>query len=176
MRWAACVFFLASCLLHSSKMSHSKVALQSSMMLQQCVVCRDIVATLTAWLQICTLISTLVIAGHLTSDCVMASKAQTMQITIEYINRKYGSAAGYVKVIGITAFEVTASSRCAITRYQCTATGFRTKCMPWCSVLLCKTSWQQSCVSAFTPIIWYSGVNAAQQHRATRHAAGIGAW
>ena len=38
----------------------------------------------------------------------MASKAQTMQITIEYMNRKYGSAAGYMKVTGITAFELTA--------------------------------------------------------------------
>ena len=47
-------------------------------------------------------------AGYLTSDGVMASKAQTMQSTIEYLNRKYGSAAGYVKVIGITPSEVSA--------------------------------------------------------------------
>lgn len=47
-------------------------------------------------------------AGYLTSDGVMASKAQTMQSTIEYMNRKYGSAAGYVKVIGITPSEVSA--------------------------------------------------------------------
>lgn len=30
-----------------------------------------------------------------------------MQSTIEYMNRKYGSAAGYVKVIGITPAEVS---------------------------------------------------------------------
>ena len=48
------------------------------------------------------------VAGYLTSDGVMASKAQTMQSTIEYMNRKYGSAAGYVKVIGITPSEVSA--------------------------------------------------------------------
>lgn len=30
-----------------------------------------------------------------------------MQSTIEYMNRKYGSAAGYVKVIGITPSEVS---------------------------------------------------------------------
>lgn len=50
----------------------------------------------------------LCIAGYLTSDGVMASKAQTMQSTIEYMNRKYGSAAGYVKIIGITPSEVSA--------------------------------------------------------------------
>lgn len=48
------------------------------------------------------------VTGYLTSDGVMASKAQTMQSTIEYMNRKYGSAAGYVKVIGITPSEVSA--------------------------------------------------------------------
>ena len=37
----------------------------------------------------------------------MASKAHTMQSTIEYMNRKYGSAAGYVKAIGITPSEVS---------------------------------------------------------------------
>lgn len=47
------------------------------------------------------------VAAYLTSDCVMASKAHTMQSTIEYMNRKYGSAAGYVKVIGITPTEVS---------------------------------------------------------------------
>ncbi|DBA66099.1 hypothetical protein WJX79_008454 [Trebouxia sp. C0005] len=52
--------------------------------------------------------SQLDLASYLTSDGVMASKAQTMQSTIEYMNRKYGSAAGYVKVIGITASEVSA--------------------------------------------------------------------
>ena len=46
-------------------------------------------------------------AAYLTSDDVMASKAHTMQSTIEYMNRKYGSAAGYVKVIGITPSEVS---------------------------------------------------------------------
>ena len=38
----------------------------------------------------------------------MASKAQTMQSTIEYMNKKYGSAAGYVKTIGLTPSEVSA--------------------------------------------------------------------
>ncbi|DBA90427.1 hypothetical protein WJX77_002141 [Trebouxia sp. C0004] len=52
--------------------------------------------------------SQLDLATYLTSDGVMASKAQTMQSTIEYMNRKYGSAAGYVKVIGITPSEVSA--------------------------------------------------------------------
>ncbi|KAL3144317.1 hypothetical protein ABBQ32_004079 [Trebouxia sp. C0010 RCD-2024] len=51
--------------------------------------------------------SELGLATYLTSDCVMASKAHTMQSTIEYMNRKYGSAAGYVKVIGITPSEVS---------------------------------------------------------------------
>ena len=46
-------------------------------------------------------------AAYLTSDDVMASKAHTMQSTIEYMNRKYGSAAGYVRVIGITPSEVS---------------------------------------------------------------------
>lgn len=46
-------------------------------------------------------------AAYLTSDEVMASKADVMQGTIEYMNSKYGSAAGYVKAIGITASEVS---------------------------------------------------------------------
>ena len=46
-------------------------------------------------------------AAYLTSDEVMASKADVMQGTIEYMNTKYGSAAGYVKNIGITASEVS---------------------------------------------------------------------
>lgn len=46
-------------------------------------------------------------AAYLTSDDVMASKAVTMQSTIEYMNRKYGSAAGYVKAIGLTPSEVS---------------------------------------------------------------------
>ena len=37
----------------------------------------------------------------------MASKADVMQGTIEYMNTKYGSAAGYVKAIGITPSEVS---------------------------------------------------------------------
>ena len=37
----------------------------------------------------------------------MASKAQTMQSTIEYMNKKYGSVAGYVKAIGMTPSEVS---------------------------------------------------------------------
>lgn len=59
-------------------------------------------------LSLCAYQLMLCAAGYLTSDGVMASKAQTMQSTIEYMNRKYGSAAGYVKVIGITASEVSA--------------------------------------------------------------------
>ena len=37
----------------------------------------------------------------------MASKADVMQGTIEYMNTKYGSAAGYVKAIGLTPSEVS---------------------------------------------------------------------
>ncbi len=59
-------------------------------------------------LSLCPFQPMLCAAGYLTSDGVMASKAQTMQSTIEYMNRKYGSAAGYVKVIGITPSEVSA--------------------------------------------------------------------
>ena len=47
-------------------------------------------------------------ADYLTSDGVMASKAQTMQSTIAYMKKKYGSAAGYVKAIGLTPSEVSA--------------------------------------------------------------------
>ena len=66
---------------------------------KDCVLMRD-VACVICMFSYC--------AGYLTSDGVMASKAQTMQSTIEYMNRKYGSAAGYVKVIGITPSEVSA--------------------------------------------------------------------
>ena len=37
----------------------------------------------------------------------MASKADVMQGTIEYMNTKYGSVAGYVKTIGLSPSEVS---------------------------------------------------------------------
>ena len=44
--------------------------------------------------------------GHLTSDPVLASSSEVMQSTMDYVNYvKYGSAAGYVKSIGITDIE-----------------------------------------------------------------------
>jgi len=49
----------------------------------------------------------LVAAGHLTSDPVLASSSEVMQSTMDYMNQKYGSAAGYVKSIGITDSEVS---------------------------------------------------------------------
>ena len=46
-------------------------------------------------------------AGHLTTDPVLASSSEVMQSTMDYMNQKYGSAAGYVKSIGITDSEVS---------------------------------------------------------------------
>ena len=45
--------------------------------------------------------------GHLTTDAVLASSAHVMQHTMDYLNQKYGSAAGYAKAIGITDSEVS---------------------------------------------------------------------
>ena len=47
------------------------------------------------------------VAGHLTTDPVLASSSEVMQSTMDYMNQKYGSAAGYVKSIGITDSEVS---------------------------------------------------------------------
>ena len=47
------------------------------------------------------------VAGHLTTDPVLASSSEVMQSTMDYMNQKYCSAAGYVKSIGITDIEVS---------------------------------------------------------------------
>lgn len=47
------------------------------------------------------------LASHLTTDAVLASSAHVMQHTMDYLNQKYGSAAGYAKAIGITDSEVS---------------------------------------------------------------------
>lgn len=47
------------------------------------------------------------LASHLTTDPVLASSSEVMQSTMDYMNQKYGSAAGYVKLIGITDSEVS---------------------------------------------------------------------
>ncbi len=47
------------------------------------------------------------VTGHLTTDAVLASTAEVMQSTMDYLNHKYGSAAEYVKAIGITDSEVS---------------------------------------------------------------------
>lgn len=49
----------------------------------------------------------LMTTGHLTTDAVLASSVEVMQCTMDYMNRKYGSAAGYVKSIGLTNSEVS---------------------------------------------------------------------
>lgn len=49
----------------------------------------------------------LLAAGHLTTDPVLASSSEVMQSTMNYMNHKYVSAAGYVKSIGITDIEVS---------------------------------------------------------------------
>ena len=46
-------------------------------------------------------------AGHLTTDAVLASSAEVMQSTIQYLHDKYGSAAQYAKIIGLTSTEVS---------------------------------------------------------------------
>ena len=47
------------------------------------------------------------LAGHLTTDAVLASSAHVMQSTIDYMNQKWGSAAGYATAIGITSTEMS---------------------------------------------------------------------
>ena len=47
------------------------------------------------------------LAGHLTTDAVLASSAHVMQSAIDYMNEKWGSAAGYAKAIGITSSEIS---------------------------------------------------------------------
>ena len=49
----------------------------------------------------------LMTTGHLTTDAVLASSVEVMQSTMDYMNCKYGSAAGYVKSIGLTNSEVS---------------------------------------------------------------------
>ena len=40
----------------------------------------------------------------------------------------------------------------AVTQHQKTATVFSAKCIPQCSLLLCKTGLQQACITAITPV------------------------
>lgn len=47
------------------------------------------------------------LASHLTTDAVLASSAHVMQTTMDYMNAKWGSAAGYAKAIGITTSEIS---------------------------------------------------------------------
>lgn len=46
-------------------------------------------------------------AGHLTTDAVVASSADIMQTTMDYMTQKWGSAAGYAQAIGITSTEIS---------------------------------------------------------------------
>lgn len=47
------------------------------------------------------------LVGHLTTDAVLASSAHVMESAIDYMNGKWGSAAGYAKAIGITSVEIS---------------------------------------------------------------------
>ena len=64
--------------------------------------------------------------------------------------------------------KICCSYRCAVTQHQCTATLFRAKCSPHCSVLLCKTGLQQACITAITPMKICSSYRCAvTQHQCT---------
>ena len=64
--------------------------------------------------------------------------------------------------------KICSSYRCAVTQHQCTATLFRSKCSPHCSVLLCKTGFQQACITAITPMKICSSYRCAvTQHQCT---------
>ncbi|KAL3162113.1 hypothetical protein ABBQ32_009826 [Trebouxia sp. C0010 RCD-2024] len=47
------------------------------------------------------------LASHLTTDAVVASSADIMQTTMDYMTQKWGSAAGYAQAIGITSTEIS---------------------------------------------------------------------
>ena len=49
-----------------------------------------------------------------------------------------------------TPVKICSSYRCALTQHHCTATPLLAKCVPHCSMLLCKTGSQQACVIAIT--------------------------
>ena len=54
-------------------------------------------------------------------------------------------------VTAVTPVEICPSYRCAVTQHTCSATLFRVKCNPHCSVLLCKTGSQQAvCNCSYT--------------------------
>ena len=54
-------------------------------------------------------------------------------------------------VTAVTPVEICPSYRCAVTQHTCSATLFRVKCNPHCSVLLCKTGSQQAvCHCSYT--------------------------
>ncbi len=63
-------------------------------------------------------------------------------------------------ITALTSMKLCSSCRCAMTQHQCTATLFRTKCslhvwakcIPHCSVVLCKSGSQQACVTATPPM------------------------
>ena len=54
-------------------------------------------------------------------------------------------------VTAVTPMEICSSYRCPVTHHTCSATLFRAKCNPHCSVLLCKTGSQQAvCHCSYT--------------------------
>ncbi len=52
----------------------------------------------------------------------------------------------------VTPMEICYSYRCAVSQLKCSATLVWAKCIPHCSVVLCKTGSQQACVSAIAPV------------------------
>ncbi len=55
-------------------------------------------------------------------------------------------------VTAVSPVEICFSYRCAVTQHQCTAALFKANCIPYCSVLLCKTGSHRQCVTAVTPV------------------------
>ena len=60
------------------------------------------------------------------------------------------------------------SQRCAVSQQKCTAALVKAKCIPLCSVVVCKTGSQQACDSAITPLeICYSYRCSVSQQKCT---------
>ena len=60
------------------------------------------------------------------------------------------------------------SQRCAVSQQKCTAALVKAKCIPLCSVAVCKTGSQQACDSAITPLeICYSYRCSVSQQKCT---------
>ena len=78
-------------------------------------------------------------------------------------------------VTAVTPMEICSSYRCPVTHHTCSATLFRAKCNPHCSVLLCKRGSQQAvCHCKTAVLLWLTAGSVSLQLHLWRFALHTG--